>query len=167
LSEAAARFKPAGDRATLRDGDPALLAPPRIRRRILDEHTRIAGWLAELEHLAGRLRRGEEDLVPELRRRGEGLRAFFLSHLALEERILAPALECAGGPGPARARRLVAEHEAQRALVARFAGDLSAGCASPLALAEAVEAFVRTVRADMRAEEELELDPALLVEPEL
>lgn len=143
-----------------------MLRPAQVRRRILDEHTRIAGWLAELEHLAGRLRAGEPELGPELLRRVASLRTFFSSHLELEEHVLAPALRRAGEVGAERARRLVAEHDAQRAALARFADGLGAPDIPPERLAEAVEAFVEDVRRDMRAEERLELDPALLAEPD-
>jgi hypothetical protein len=135
-----------------------------VRRRILDEHTRITGWLAELEHLATRLRGGEEDIRPEIQRRVAALRTFFLSHLELEEHVLAPALERAGGPGPERAARLRGEHASQRAALDRFADGLSAPGVPPAELAAAVEGFVRDVRADMRAEEALELDRTLLAD---
>jgi hypothetical protein len=143
-----------------------LLDPRQIRRRMLDEHTRLAGWLAELEHLAGRLRRGEKAVLPELRRRAEGLRVFFLGHLALEERFLAPALARAGPEGAKRAHRLLDDHEAQRAEIERFARGVSAAWPSEIALADAVESFVRSVRDDMRREEDLDLDPGLLMDPD-
>ena len=143
-----------------------MLRPAQVRRRVLDEHTRIAGWLGELEHLAGRLRAGEPELRPELLRRVASLRTFFSSHLELEEHVLAPALRRAGTRGAERARRLVAEHDAQRAALARFADGLGAPDTSPEQLAEAVEAFVEDVRRDMRAEERVELDPALFADPD-
>lgn len=139
-----------------------MLRPGQVRRRILDEHTRICGWLAELEHMARRLRRGEADLAPELLRRVTALRTFFLSHLELEEHVLAPALRRAGGPGPERAARLQSEHGAQRDALERFAGGLAAPGLPATTLAEAVEVFVADVRRDMHAEEALELDPDLL-----
>ncbi|MDX1649005.1 MAG: hemerythrin domain-containing protein [Myxococcota bacterium] len=139
-----------------------MLRPGQVRRRILDEHTRICGWLAELEHLAIRLRRGEPDLTSELHRRVAALRTFFLSHLELEERVLAPALRRAGGVGPERAARLQAEHGAQREALARFADGLAASGVPVATLADAVDAFVADVRRDMHAEEALELDPDLL-----
>jgi hemerythrin-like domain-containing protein len=139
-----------------------VLRPGQVRRRILDEHTRIAGWLGELEHLASRLRRGEDELAPELQRRVQALRTFFLSHLELEEHVLAPALRRAGGPGPERAARLHTEHGAQREAIDRFVRELAGAARPGPELADAVEAFVRDVRADMHAEEAWDLDPALL-----
>ena len=138
----------------------------KIRRRILDEHTRISGWLAELEHLAGRLRTGEPGIVDVVAERARNFRTFFLSHLDLEERILAPALRRAGGESTAIADRLLEEHAAQRLLVDRFASGTAAESKAPVDVAKAVDDFVADIRADMRAEESVELDPTLLFDPE-
>lgn len=138
----------------------------KVRRRILDEHTRISGWLAELEHLASRLRTGEPGLDEDVTRRVKAFRTFFLSHLDLEERILVPALRRSGDESVAIADRLIQEHTAQRAMVARFVEGVAAESSAPVDLAKAVVDFVEDIRADMRAEESVELDPTLLHDPD-
>lgn len=143
-----------------------MLEANKVRRRILDEHTRISGWLAELEHLARRLRTGEPGIPEEVAKRVKNFRTFFFSHLDLEERILVPALRQAGDESVGVADRLIQEHGSQRGMVDRFVQGVAAESAAPVDLAKAVDDFVEDIRADMRAEESVELDPTLLHDPE-
>ena len=77
----------------------------RLRRRILDDHSRLRGLLAELESLLDHFQAGHPDAGPLLRERGRTLQRFFLDHLALEDAILLPALRDADAWGRTGAGR--------------------------------------------------------------
>ena len=101
-----------------------------------------------------------------MQKRAREFSTFFLSHLDLEERILVPALRRAGDESTEVAQRLIEEHAAQRLLVKHFAEGTAAETREPVDVAKAVDAFVADIRADMKAEESVELDPTLLHDPD-
>jgi hemerythrin-like domain-containing protein len=150
-------------RALLRllGAEPDYERPAAIREQILREHQRIRGLLDHMDDLAERLARGEHGVAPRLRKWTRELGAVFRTHLALEERILVPAIREADAFGDARAAELLEEHATQRALLDHVIEDLHAR-ASDAMLAVGVRELVRALREDMVEEERDFLGEVLL-----
>ncbi len=133
-----------------------------VRQRILEDHAVIRGLLAEADALARRALAGEDGLGDALRQAGEALRERFLTHLALEDEHLVPALRDSDAWGEERAARVEAEHAEQRAQMERLLQDLRDGRRSTASIAEEILEQVEALIADMEHEERAVLDPDLL-----
>jgi hemerythrin-like domain-containing protein len=125
-----------------------------VRERILQEHAELRGMLDEVHSLAERFEGGDAQVSQTLRERGLRLYERFAAHLDLEDRLLAPALRKAGGPGPERAERLAREHREQRELLDYLMERLLKHPAPTLLVARELHHFVSYVRLDMDYEEE-------------
>jgi iron-sulfur cluster repair protein YtfE (RIC family) len=117
---------------------------------------RAAGTVADMA--AGGSRR-VGDLLPHYL---ESVRAALEQHLAFEERLLLPILAADPPLGPERAQRLRDEHRRQRAELASLSRARDESQVAPVRVAERLRALVDEFLADMTAEEELLLAPAVL-----
>ena len=135
------------------------MKPSEIRIRVLEEHEDLRKQLSRIEVLAERVlyRKGTE----------EGLRTLLLDlsvslekHLAMEEELLLPAISEVDAWGPVRAERMMEEHHAQRATIARLS-DIGL-CLESQSLAREALALGEALLADMRKEENDLLHPDLL-----
>jgi acetoin utilization protein AcuB len=136
-------------------------SPEEIRRRVVDEHRRIAVLLDKLEGLARQLGGGDEGADPLLRRAVFELHEVMRHHMAYEERTLLPALRDADSFGPARVAAFVREHQAQRSMLENIATELAATESSERLTVGVLE-LVRAIRDDMETERREFLDPELL-----
>ncbi len=90
------------------------MKPSDVRLRILAEHTRLRGMVADLNLIVSRLNRGKPEDVSRLFSFSNQLRMILESHMALEEQSLVPALRKTSW-GDIRAKRILEDHESQRA----------------------------------------------------
>ena len=136
------------------------LSPAEVRSRILAEHHRLSTLLAEVESLAIAVEGGDHGASRRLLVAGRELYGFLMSHLALEDQILLPALRETPGFGAVRADALDEEHQQQRE-VFRVLIQRSAEI-SELELARRYLGLIRDLREDMAHEESEFLNPQLL-----
>jgi acetoin utilization protein AcuB len=136
-------------------------SPEEIRRRVVDEHRRIAVLLDKVEGLARQLGGGDPGADPLLRRAVFELHEVMRHHMAYEERTLLPALRDADSFGPARVAAFVREHQAQRSMLENIATELAATESSERLTVGVLE-LVRAIRDDMETERREFLDPDLL-----
>jgi len=135
----------------------------RVRERILRDHGYLRGLLDEVDRQAFRVARGDGEGVGMLRSLGTYLLKRFSEHLALEDRLLAPALRRAGPEGCERADRLDADHREQRDLLDYLLDKVGDPTRPAAVLAVEWRSFVELLLDDM-AQEELDiLDRELLV----
>jgi hemerythrin-like domain-containing protein len=130
----------------------------RLRQRILSDHDHLRGLLAEVEQQAFRVARGGGEGVDELRALGLQLLSRFRDHLALEDRLLAPALRRAGSAGRERADRLDADHREQRELLDYLLDKLRDPSRPAAVLAADWASFVELLLDDMAQEERMILE---------
>lgn len=135
--------------------------PSQVRERILSDHRALRGLLDRVEALAHELLEGGTSAVRELREQTHVLEERLSEHMALEERILAPALRHADAWGSERVQRFRDEHERQRDIleqVWRARDDSRSG----LEFALIAWGLVRLLREDMASEERLSLNDRVL-----
>jgi hemerythrin-like domain-containing protein len=138
------------------------MKPSEVRRRILEEHTRIRALLDAVEELVARFQRGDPAVREPLRERGMELHDALCEHLDREDRILTEALRQADAWGEERAERLADEHREQRELFAYILARLRDSERPTTLLARELQNFVDILRVDMRHEEETELSDRVL-----
>lgn len=126
----------------------------RVRQRILTDHEHLRGLLDEVDRQALGVAQGTENAVVLLRTLGLQLLTRFSEHLALEDRVLAPALRRAGPGGREQAEQLDADHREQRVLLDYILGGLRDRSRPAAVLATEWRSLVELLLADM-AEEEL------------
>ncbi|MHB8874673.1 MAG: hemerythrin domain-containing protein [Myxococcaceae bacterium] len=134
------------------------MKPSEVRSRILQDHERLRLAIAELEALVAAA--GEGRPAAGLRERTAALLVLLEAHLALEDRLLFPAIHATDSWGPIRAARLQENHLEQRAELARLTSLTTR--VSETQLCEAVRVLSRDLRDDMHREEAELLDPDLL-----
>lgn len=139
----------------------AELAPSEIRQRVLDDHARLSALLEYIEGLVKRLDRGERSVAPRLHQWMRDLHAFVRAHIALEDRILAPAIRDADGFGPARLEEFSRVHEAQKQELAERLETMRA-LDDTEELGKLVRDVVALLREDMRLEEKMFLSETVL-----
>jgi hypothetical protein len=125
----------------------------RLRERILSDHEHLRGLLDELDQQVGRAASRAGDGVERLRALGLRLLAQFGEHLALEDRLLAPALRCAGAAGREQAERLDADHCEQRELLDYLLDKVRDPTRPGAVLAAEWRSFAELLRDDMAREE--------------
>jgi hemerythrin-like domain-containing protein len=138
------------------------MKPSEVRRRILDEHARLRGLLAEVQSLVERVLEGHGEAVELLRERGRALHTFFFDHLELEDVILVATLRDADAWGEERARNLTQEHREQRQLLEALLGRIDDARLPAEELARDLADFVQRVREDMAVEEKAMLSDKIL-----
>ena len=134
------------------------LYPSEVRERVREDHRALRQMLDRLEVLARRVLQGKRDLVTELREQERALRDRLREHMALEERILVPALDEADAWGPERVERFHAEHVRQREILAT----VDEGPFPDFAYALLTWGLVRLLREDMDEEERISLNANVL-----
>jgi len=138
------------------------MTPGEVRARILADHVAIRGMLLSLEHVAQRVRGGEQSLLGALRLEGEALLRCLQDHMLWEDLHLAPALRQADAWGEERAARLDSDHREQRQVLAHC---LSAVCdesrPAPVVARTLID-LVGLLRKDIQDEECLLLDERIL-----
>lgn len=145
------------------------LSPGALRSLILGQHERIRSLLRALEDKATHLR---SSLVPrpnefkEMRQLALVLCSVMASHIELENRVLAPALESLDAWGPVRARQLREEHADQLSRLRTYAHALRRRSQSGTDLAASAWELVALLREDMQHEEENVLCAGLLTDVE-
>ena len=136
------------------------LSASQVRSLILDEHTILRDILEEIEQTLGELTRRVPGSLGRLR---ASLRTFhdaFLRHLSHEETVLRPILADVDAWGPARVQSMDEEHRAQRQALAELSRlSLDADMDGTV---QTIEAFIRTLRADMAGEESHALSEEVL-----
>ena len=138
------------------------MRPSQVRRRILEDHTRIREALDALEVPSRALRAGEaKALVPAMYALRD-LAQRFLDHLDLEEAILVPALYDADAWGPERAELVASEHAEQRGELLDLLEQLARPATSPAIVGKRLLEWIEALRFDMEHEEVAVLDPDLL-----
>ena len=136
------------------------LSASQVRSLILDEHTILRDILEEIEAALGEMTRRVPGALGRLR---ASLRTFhdaFLRHLQHEETVLRPLLADVDAWGPARVESMDEEHRTQRAALAQLsclALDMDVDCT-----VQHIEAFIRSIRADMDFEEHHSLSEEVL-----
>lgn len=133
-----------------------------VRRRILEDHAQLRGLLEEVDREAYRVARGAEEGAGALRALGLRLLGDFGEHLALEDRLLAPALRRAGPAGRERAERLDADHREQRELLDYLLDKVRDPSRPAAVLAAEWRSFVELLLDDMAQEELTILERELL-----
>lgn len=134
----------------------------RVRKRILVDHEYLRRLLDEVDQRALRVARGVEEEVGTLRALGLQLLGRFSEHLALEDRLLAPALRRAGRVGRERAERLDADHREQRELLDYLLEKVRDPSRPAAVLAAEWRGFVELLLDDMAQEELTILERELL-----
>jgi len=125
----------------------------RVRERILSDHEYLRGLLDEVDRQAFRVARGAGEGVGMLRALGLYLLKRFSEHLALEDRLLAPALRRAGPAGCERAERLDADHREQRDLLDYLLDKVRDPSRPGAVMAAEWRSFVELLLDDMAQEE--------------
>ena len=134
----------------------------RVRERILSDHESLRGLLEEVDQQAFQVGRGAEEGVGRLRALGLQLLRQFSEHLALEDRLLAPALRRAGPAGRKRAEQLDADHREQRELLDYLLDKVRDRSRPAAVLATEWGNFVELLLDDMAQEELTILESELL-----
>ena len=135
--------------------------PSQVRERILSDHRALRGLLDRVEVLAHELLEGRTSAARELREQTRVLEERLREHMALEERILAPALRQADAWGSERVQHFRDDHERQRGVLEQVwrARDDSRG---GLEFALIAWGLVRLLREDMASEERISLNERVL-----
>ena len=137
------------------------LLPSQVRKIILDEHFIIRRIFAELDTL---VQTAETDLagtpISALLDKISEFTGFFLKHIALEERILRPALKNIDAWGDVRVDQMDQEHQEQRAEIAALSARLEKGLTPELV--KDIRAFINEIRQDVSSEERDCLNPDVL-----
>ena len=137
----------------------------RIRQRILGDHDLLRGLLEEVERQASRVYEEAGAGVAVLRALGLQLLTQFSDHLALEDRVLAPALRGAGPIGRERVEQLAADHREQRVLIEYILGGLRDQSRPAAVLSDELHGLVELLLEDMAQEELTILERRLLEDP--
>lgn len=139
------------------------LLPSEVRKRILAEHDKLRGLMAEVRETSARARQngtGHQEFADA----SQALLTAVAKHLDLEDEILVPTLETIDAWGPERAKRLATEHENQRQILTQVSEQLARGEHAPDETIERMETFVDRLEKDMALEEKTSLDEELLRE---
>lgn len=136
------------------------LLPSEVRARVLADHDHLRGHLDATEAAADAVLRSEPGATPEMRGVARRLEAAWRGYLEVEDRILVPALAEADAWGEVRVRRLAAEQDKQRLLLARVAEVASGG--EPEAGARTLRDVIEELRRELEREERDVLHPNLL-----
>jgi len=134
----------------------------RVRERILSDHESLRGLLEEVDQQAFQVGRGAEEGVGRLRPLGLQLLRQFSEHLALEDRLLAPALRRAGPAGRERAEQLDADHREQRELLDYLLDKVRDRSRPATVVAADWRNFIELVLDDMAQEEATILERGML-----
>ena len=133
-----------------------------MRRLVIDDHAELRPMLDEIDALADRFEKGDEEIGRVLRQRGFEFYQRFAWHLDREERHLAPRLRAQGGREARLAERLDAEHREQRELLQYLLDRLGESTLPTLVIARELRNFAEYVRLDMEHEEADLLDESVL-----
>ena len=137
--------------------------PSQVRARVLADHAELRKSIAEIRSLlgapTGRLELPDESQLAVATR---ALLDSLEAHLALEDQILLPTLATIDAWGPERARKLSAEHAAQRETLSSLRALLSTEGA--WTFVPRLQRFLDRLERDMELEEAEELDESLLRE---
>jgi hemerythrin-like domain-containing protein len=129
------------------------LGPKEVSTRILSEHALLRPILKETQFLARSVARGDKDGLLALRAFALMLYEKFITHIELEDRILAPAVRQIIGWGPALHADMVQEHRRQREHLRSDITALKASSIPKEDLAASVDGFVAALMQDMEEEE--------------
>jgi hemerythrin-like domain-containing protein len=139
------------------------MKPSDVRVRILAEHTRLRSMIADLNLIVSRVTRGKPDDISRLFNFSNQLRKTLEGHMALEEQWLVPALHKTSW-GDIRAKRIVEDHENQRAALEVLAALEQSGNVAELN--QGLLSLGNLLLEDMHHEEEECLQPDLLRDDE-
>lgn len=123
-----------------------------VIQRIRREHWEITSHLAEVEELANRVQKGDEEAAVALRDRLQVLQGIMRSHLHFEEYELVPLMIASDRYDQSSVEALRKDHEAQRELLSRVISELRSRSAGAKLAIETKE-LVHALRDDMRHEE--------------
>jgi acetoin utilization protein AcuB len=141
------------------------MSPSQVREVIMAEHAHIRGLLDRAEENAKPLlsaRAIDDEAVVRLKASAMQLYTSLGSHMELENRVLAPALESIDAWGRVRAEGLRREHADQKRAIDAALKVLVGNGEPPRAVAESVLKMVQLLRNDLELEEETLLSPRLL-----
>ncbi len=128
-------------------------SPQEVVQRIRREHWEITSHLTEVEDLANRVQRGDEEAAVALRDRLQVLSGMMRSHLHFEEYELVPLMIASDRYDQSSIETLRQDHEAQRKLLTRVISELRSRPAGAKLAIETKE-LVHALRDDMRHEEQ-------------
>lgn len=123
-----------------------------VVQRIRREHWEISSYLSEIESLADRVQRGDEEATVTLRDRLRELQGMMQGHLHLEEYELVPLMQKSQRYDEASIEALREDHAGQRELLDRIISELRAHPSGGKLAIETRE-LVRAIRDDMAHEE--------------
>lgn len=138
------------------------MTPGEVRARILADHVAIRGMLLSLEHVAARVREGDQSLVGPLRLEGESLLRQLQDHMFWEDLHLAPALRQADAWGKERAAQLEVDHREQRQVLAHCLAAVNDHSRPAALVARTLIDLVGMLQADIEEEERVLLDERVL-----
>jgi len=138
------------------------MTPGEVRARILADHVAIRGMLLSLEHVAQRVRGGEQSLLGALRLEGDALLRHLQDHMFWEDLHLAPALRQADAWGEERAARLASDHREQRQVLGHCLAAVHDESRPAPVVARTLIDLVGMLRDDIEEEERLLLDERVL-----
>jgi hypothetical protein len=138
------------------------MQPGEVRARILADHVAIRGMLLSLEHVAARVRDGDQSLVGPLRLEGESLLRRLQDHMLWEDLHLAGALREADAWGEERAAQLDRDHREQRQVLAHCLAAVNDRSRPSVIVARTLIDLVGMLRRDIEEEERLLLDERVL-----
>jgi iron-sulfur cluster repair protein YtfE (RIC family) len=136
--------------------------PSQVRERVLADHRALRHMLERVEVLARHVLQGKHTAVEKLDGQVRTLDERMREHMALEERILVPALRQADAWGKERVERFHAEHERQRKILASLWRDSPDDAGHGMKLALLAWGLVRLLQEDMADEERVSLNADVL-----
>ena len=137
------------------------IVPSRVRTEILESHQRIRARISEVRRI-GTFTRTNGALLPQRTEATGDLVSAVREHLAREQQVLIPTLRAIDAWGPERARRLLATHRAQHALIERTERVLRRERCSCHEAVDCVEDLARTLERDMEEEARTHISERLL-----
>ena len=138
------------------------MEPSEVRRRVLKDHDMLRGRIESLERLAERAVSGARVTSDALRTSATELLAALRTHMAWEDRYLAPALRDADAWGPERVAQFARDHRQQRADIEHLLESLADREEPGAFLASRLLDWIHELHADMLDEEQAFLDPRVL-----
>lgn len=137
------------------------LSPSQVRSLILEGHELLRIRLIEVSREAGKVLENADASDSRLRSEIDALLEILDEHMALEERILVPALLDTDSWGEERANRFRAEHDRQREIIFELLEFLERSSSST-GLGLMAWGLVEMLRRDMQEEERVSLKEDVL-----
>ena len=125
-----------------------------VVRKLNTDHADLRGKSSVLRSLALSVLRGDHELASALRLKGEELQSHMLLHMQWEEAELLPELDRLESIGQEAVKKILAEHEEQRARLAHSLVALRNGEQDPDGMARQLIELVRWLDQDMASEDQ-------------